>query len=163
MFLHVLISHCGGRSMKKGKRSVHATAREKPRSCSSALLHRLYRIDQRTFRLPPVMVTLTKRRVYFRRFMARPLGFFFFSCGSTCIHQTTPISICCPSDYIAPYRKEESHPPSFFPDKIFVSSLRPSVASVHPSIIHPIHHLAISSKKGSVGNKGKNPPWESQP
>lgn len=45
-----------------------------------------YRI-QRTFRLPPVMVTLTKRRVYLRRFIARPLGCFFFSCASTCNHR----------------------------------------------------------------------------
>ena len=30
------------------------------------------------------MVTLTKRRVYVIRFFARPLGVFFFSCGSTC-------------------------------------------------------------------------------
>lgn len=52
---------------------------------STLLLHRIISI-QRTFRLPPVMVTLTKRRVYFRRFMARPLGFFFFSWASTCIH-----------------------------------------------------------------------------
>ncbi len=36
------------------------------------------------FLLPPVMVTLTKRRVYEMRFFARPLGVFFFSCGSTC-------------------------------------------------------------------------------
>lgn len=36
-----------------------------------------------TFRLPPVIVTLTKRRVYWMRFLARPLGVFFFSCGST--------------------------------------------------------------------------------
>lgn len=36
------------------------------------------------FRLPPVMVTLTKRRVYVILFLARPLGVFFFSCGSTC-------------------------------------------------------------------------------
>lgn len=35
------------------------------------------------FLLPPVMVTLTKRRVYVMRFFARPLGVFFFSCGST--------------------------------------------------------------------------------
>lgn len=35
-------------------------------------------------RLPPVMVTFTKRRVYTTRFFARPLGTFFFSCGSTC-------------------------------------------------------------------------------
>ena len=37
------------------------------------------------FLLPPVMVTFTKRRVYVMRFFARPLGVFFFSCGSTCI------------------------------------------------------------------------------
>ena len=36
------------------------------------------------FLLPPVMVTLTKRRVYVILFFARPLGVFFFSCGSTC-------------------------------------------------------------------------------
>ena len=34
-------------------------------------------------RLPPVIVTFTKRRVYVMRFLARPLGVFFFSCGST--------------------------------------------------------------------------------
>ena len=39
----------------------------------------------RTLRLPPVRVTLTKRRVYVRRFFARPLGTFFFSCFSTCV------------------------------------------------------------------------------
>ena len=37
----------------------------------------------RTLRLPPVMVTLTKRRVYVSLFFARPLGVFFFSWGST--------------------------------------------------------------------------------
>lgn len=37
-----------------------------------------------TFRLPPVMVTLTNRRVKTMRLYARPFGFFFFSCGSTC-------------------------------------------------------------------------------
>src|SRR5690349_2396810 len=37
-----------------------------------------------TFLFPPVRVTLTKRRVYWMRFFARPLGVFFFSCGSTC-------------------------------------------------------------------------------
>lgn len=31
------------------------------------------------FLLPPVMVTLTKRRVYVILFFARPLGVFFFS------------------------------------------------------------------------------------
>jgi hypothetical protein len=31
------------------------------------------------FLLPPVMVTLMKRRTYWRRFLARPLGVFFFS------------------------------------------------------------------------------------
>lgn len=36
-----------------------------------------------TLRLPPVMVTLTKRRVYVSLFLARPLGVFFFSWGST--------------------------------------------------------------------------------
>lgn len=36
-----------------------------------------------TFRLPPVMVTLTNRRVYWRRLYARPLGFLLFSWGST--------------------------------------------------------------------------------
>ncbi len=34
-------------------------------------------------RLPPVMVTFTKRRVYVSLFLARPLGVFFFSWGST--------------------------------------------------------------------------------
>lgn len=37
----------------------------------------------RTLRLPPVMVTFTKRRVYVSLFFARPLGVFFFSWGST--------------------------------------------------------------------------------
>jgi hypothetical protein len=37
----------------------------------------------RTFRLPPVMVTFTNRRVYVILFFARPFGVFFFSCGST--------------------------------------------------------------------------------
>jgi hypothetical protein len=32
-----------------------------------------------TFLLPPVIVTLTKRRVYVILFFARPLGVFFFS------------------------------------------------------------------------------------
>lgn len=36
-----------------------------------------------TLRLPPVRVTLTKRRVYVSLFLARPLGTFFFSCFST--------------------------------------------------------------------------------
>lgn len=31
------------------------------------------------FRLPPVRVTFTKRRVYVILFLARPLGVFFFS------------------------------------------------------------------------------------
>lgn len=31
------------------------------------------------------MTTFTKRRVYVRRFFARPLGTFFFSCFSTCV------------------------------------------------------------------------------
>lgn len=35
------------------------------------------------FLLPPVRVTLTNLRVYCIRFFARPLGTFFFSCGST--------------------------------------------------------------------------------
>lgn len=35
------------------------------------------------FLLPPVIVTLTKRRVYVSLFFARPLGVFFFSWGST--------------------------------------------------------------------------------
>ena len=33
----------------------------------------------RTFRLPPVRVTFTNRRVYVILFFARPLGVFFFS------------------------------------------------------------------------------------
>jgi hypothetical protein len=36
-----------------------------------------------TLRLPPVRVTFTKRRVYVSLFLARPLGVFFFSWGST--------------------------------------------------------------------------------
>jgi len=35
------------------------------------------------FLFPPVRVTLTKRRVYRILFLARPLGVFFFSWGST--------------------------------------------------------------------------------
>ena len=31
------------------------------------------------------MTTFTNRRVYVRRFFARPLGTFFFSCFSTCV------------------------------------------------------------------------------
>jgi hypothetical protein len=47
------------------------------------------RWNGRTLRLPPlVMVTLTKRRVYMILFLARPLGVFFFSWGSTCIAQS---------------------------------------------------------------------------
>lgn len=42
------------------------------------------------FRLPPVMVTLTKRRVYVILFFARPLGVFFFSWGSTCHGLSAP-------------------------------------------------------------------------
>ena len=38
---------------------------------------------QLTFRFPPVIVTLTKRLVYVMRFLALPLGVFFFSWGST--------------------------------------------------------------------------------
>ena len=38
---------------------------------------------KRTFRFPPVIVTFTNRRVYVILFFARPLGVFFFSCGST--------------------------------------------------------------------------------
>ncbi len=38
----------------------------------------------RTFLLPPVNVTFTKRLVYNILFLARPLGTFFFSCFSTC-------------------------------------------------------------------------------
>jgi hypothetical protein len=47
------------------------------------------------FLLPPVMVTLTKRRVYWIRFFARPLGVFFFSCGSTCIFHRQYQVLCC--------------------------------------------------------------------
>lgn len=39
--------------------------------------------DKSTFLFPPVIVTFTKRRVYVILFFARPLGVFFFSCGST--------------------------------------------------------------------------------
>lgn len=41
-------------------------------------------VSERTFRFPPVIVTFTNRRVYVILFFARPLGVFFFSCGSTC-------------------------------------------------------------------------------
>jgi hypothetical protein len=44
------------------------------------------------FRLPPVMVTFTKRRVYVILFLARPLGVFFFSCFSTCGHMSVSAS-----------------------------------------------------------------------
>lgn len=46
-----------------------------------------------TFLFPPVIVTFTKRRVYVILFLARPLGVFFFSCGSTC---TIIKSACLP-------------------------------------------------------------------
>ena len=38
---------------------------------------------KQTFLFPPVIVTLTNRRVYVILFFARPLGVFFFSWGST--------------------------------------------------------------------------------
>lgn len=50
-------------------------------SCNLKAQVQIFRLH--TLRLPPVMVTLTKRRVYVIRFLARPLGVFFFSCGST--------------------------------------------------------------------------------
>lgn len=49
-----------------------------------ALIYILYDVGLGfIFRLPPVIVTLTNRRVYVILFLARPLGVFFFSCGST--------------------------------------------------------------------------------
>lgn len=53
--------------------------------CVSVLshLHMHESSSLRTFLLPPVMVTFTKRRVYEILFFARPLGVFFFSWGST--------------------------------------------------------------------------------
>lgn len=45
---------------------------------------------RRTFRFPPVIVTLTNRLVYCRRFLARPFGVFFFSWGSTYITSSPP-------------------------------------------------------------------------
>lgn len=41
-----------------------------------------------TFLLPPVRVTLTKRRVYVSLFLARPLGVLAFSCFSTCCYSS---------------------------------------------------------------------------
>jgi len=38
------------------------------------------------------MVTLTNRRVYVILFFARPLGVFFFSCGSTYLSRVSSIS-----------------------------------------------------------------------
>jgi hypothetical protein len=54
-----------------------------PSACVSSNIYRQNLHLQLTFLLPPVMVTLTKRRVYVILFFARPLGVFFFSCGST--------------------------------------------------------------------------------
>ena len=53
-----------------------------------------------TFLLPPVIVTLTKRRVYTILLYARPFGCFFFSWGSTWDSQVSPDLIfraarCC--------------------------------------------------------------------
>jgi len=48
-----------------------------------------------TFLLPPVIVTLTNRRVYTIRFFALPFGSFFFSWGSTCTTSSQPLS-CMP-------------------------------------------------------------------
>ena len=49
--------------------------------------------EERTFRFPPVIVTLTNRRVYVILFFARPLGVFFFSCGSTYSLKDNRVSI----------------------------------------------------------------------
>ena len=46
-----------------------------------------FRLSCYTFRLPPVMVTLTKRRVYKSLLWARPLATLRFSVGSTYFHQ----------------------------------------------------------------------------
>jgi hypothetical protein len=39
------------------------------------------------------MVTFTNRRVYWILFFARPLGTFFFSCGSTCDAPSDPLLV----------------------------------------------------------------------
>lgn len=81
-------------------------------------------LSQHTFRLPPVMVTLTKRRVYFRRFMARPLGSFFFSCGSTCNHKKIHQHNLSPSNLITrnnPSIQGFSILYSFFPPSLILS------------------------------------------
>ena len=49
-------------------------------------------------RLPPVMTTFTKRRVYVRRFFARPLGTFFFSCFSTCVRMLRQLFVFSEGD-----------------------------------------------------------------
>lgn len=46
-----------------------------------------------TLRLPPVIVTFTNRRVYVILFLARPLGVFFFSWGSTCASQFSELDL----------------------------------------------------------------------
>ena len=49
-------------------------------------------------RLPPVMTTFTKRRMYVRRFFARPLGTFFFSCFSTCVRMQRQLFVFSEGD-----------------------------------------------------------------
>lgn len=94
---------------------------------------------QRTFRLPPVMVTLTKRRVYLRRFRARPLGSFFFSCFSTCTSGKKTHQQTIPS--------------------------KTSLVVHRPISYHPCHISSPSHFSSSVGRKKKvglkNPPLPS--
>ena len=61
---------------------VHLRARVRTsisKSASRILIESLL-----TFRLPPVITTLTNRRVYLMRLRARPLGTLGFSWASTC-------------------------------------------------------------------------------
>lgn len=111
---------------------------------------------QHTFRLPPVMVTLTKRRVYFKRFMARPLGSFFFSCGSTCSWlKRDSISKICPSTahllwfhLLSSFENFEN----FFLLFLFLLPRWQSPQSITHNHPHP-HHHPISIKKGEKRNK----------
>lgn len=52
-------------------------------------------VSQRTFLFPPVIVTLTNRRVYTILFFALPFGSFFFSCGSTYAAVRLWLEECC--------------------------------------------------------------------
>ena len=107
------------------------------------------------------MVTLTKRRVYFKRFMARPLGSFFFSCGSTCSWlKRDPISKFCPStihllcSILFLHLKNENLSSSF--SCSFSCScpggnlLNPSPIPHHPSSPSPSH---LHHQRGEKRNK----------